>query len=72
MEEIRVNTMPHHVDLARIDLSDLQLLGQRHKDLKNGLSAPPKLTVKSVANMSMSAAPPLHCRMYTTSRRAPA
>ena len=30
---------------------DLQLLGQRHKDLKNGLSAPPKLTAKSVANM---------------------
>ena len=30
---------------------DLQLLGQRHKDLKNGLSAPPKLTLKSVANM---------------------
>jgi len=30
---------------------DLQLLGQRHKDLKNGLSAPPKLTPASVANM---------------------
>ncbi|WP_298561236.1 alpha-hydroxy acid oxidase [uncultured Aliiroseovarius sp.] len=30
---------------------DLQVLGQRHKDLKNGLSAPPKLTVKSVADM---------------------
>ena len=30
---------------------DLQVLGQRHKDLKNGLSAPPKLTPKSVANM---------------------
>ncbi|ARE82089.1 FMN-dependent alpha-hydroxy acid dehydrogenase [Roseovarius sp. TM1035] len=30
---------------------DLQMLGQRHKDLKNGLSAPPKLTPKSVANM---------------------
>lgn len=30
---------------------DLQVLGQRHKDLKNGLSAPPKLTVKSVTNM---------------------
>jgi L-lactate dehydrogenase (cytochrome) len=30
---------------------DLQMLGQRHKDLKNGLSAPPKLTAKSVANM---------------------
>ncbi|HSF63195.1 MAG TPA: alpha-hydroxy acid oxidase, partial [Paracoccaceae bacterium] len=30
---------------------DLQILGQRHKDLKNGLSAPPKLTVKSIADM---------------------
>ena len=30
---------------------DLQVLGQRHKDLKNGLSAPPKLTIKSIANM---------------------
>ncbi|MDD9923914.1 MAG: alpha-hydroxy acid oxidase [Boseongicola sp.] len=30
---------------------DLQILGQRHKDLKNGLSAPPKLTAASVANM---------------------
>lgn len=30
---------------------DLQVLAQRHKDLKNGLSAPPKLTAKSVANM---------------------
>ncbi|NNK77099.1 MAG: alpha-hydroxy-acid oxidizing protein [Litoreibacter sp.] len=31
---------------------DLQLLGQRHKDLKNGLSAPPKLTVTSMANLA--------------------
>jgi L-lactate dehydrogenase (cytochrome) len=30
---------------------DLQILGQRHKDLKNGLSAPPKFTVKSIADM---------------------
>jgi len=30
---------------------DLQVLGQRHKDLKNGLSAPPKLTVANVLNM---------------------
>ncbi len=30
---------------------DLQILGQRHKDIKNGLSAPPKLTVSSVTNM---------------------
>jgi len=30
---------------------DLQIMGQRHKDIKNGLSAPPKLTPASVANM---------------------
>ena len=31
---------------------DLQILGQRHKDLKNGLSAPPKLTVRTMANLA--------------------
>ena len=31
---------------------DLQILGQRHKDLKNGLSAPPKLTAKTIANLA--------------------
>jgi L-lactate dehydrogenase (cytochrome) len=36
---------------AAIITVDLQLLGQRHKDVKNGLSAPPKLTPASVANM---------------------
>jgi L-lactate dehydrogenase (cytochrome) len=30
---------------------DLQIQGQRHKDLKNGLTAPPKLTVKNIVNM---------------------
>ncbi|MCH9832755.1 MAG: alpha-hydroxy-acid oxidizing protein, partial [Alphaproteobacteria bacterium] len=30
---------------------DLQILGQRHKDLKNGLSAPPKLTPTTIANL---------------------
>lgn len=30
---------------------DLQVLGQRHKDLKNGLSAPPKLTIANIINM---------------------
>ena len=30
---------------------DLQILGQRHKDLKNGLSTPPKLTLVNIANM---------------------
>ncbi len=31
---------------------DLQILGQRHKDLKNGLSAPPKMTPATIANLS--------------------
>ena len=31
---------------------DLQVLGQRHKDLKNGLSAPPKPTLKNIINLS--------------------
>ena len=31
---------------------DLQILGQRHKDLKNGLSAPPKPTLKNLINLS--------------------
>jgi len=30
---------------------DLQLMGQRHKDIKNGLSAPPKPTVTNLINM---------------------
>jgi L-lactate dehydrogenase (cytochrome) len=30
---------------------DLQILGQRHKDIKNGLSAPPKPTVKNLINL---------------------
>ena len=31
---------------------DLQILGQRHKDLKNGLTVPPKLTLKTMANLA--------------------
>ena len=31
---------------------DLQILGQRHKDLKNGLSAPPKFTLASMADLA--------------------
>jgi L-lactate dehydrogenase (cytochrome) len=30
---------------------DLQILGQRHKDIKNGLSTPPKPTLKNIINM---------------------
>ena len=31
---------------------DLQLSGQRHKDLKNGLSAPPRLTLPNLLNLA--------------------
>ena len=31
---------------------DLQILGQRHKDLKNGLSAPPKLTPATILDLA--------------------
>jgi L-lactate dehydrogenase (cytochrome) len=31
---------------------DLQILGQRHKDLRNGLTAPPRLTLTNMLNMA--------------------
>ncbi|MYN44884.1 L-lactate dehydrogenase [Pseudoduganella sp. FT93W] len=31
---------------------DLQVLGQRHKDLRNGLSAPPRLTLANMLNLA--------------------
>ncbi|MEM7319617.1 MAG: alpha-hydroxy acid oxidase [Pseudomonadota bacterium] len=46
---------------------DLQVMGQRHKDLKNGLSAPPKLTAKSIANMMTKI--PWGLEMLGTKRR---
>ncbi|QXT40614.1 alpha-hydroxy acid oxidase [Gymnodinialimonas ceratoperidinii] len=46
---------------------DLQIMGQRHKDIKNGLSAPPKLTPKSVANMMTKV--PWGLEMLGTKRR---
>ncbi len=46
---------------------DLQILGQRHKDLKNGLSAPPKLTLANLLNMATK--PRLCLGMAGTRRR---
>ncbi|WP_026618018.1 alpha-hydroxy acid oxidase [Ensifer aridi] len=46
---------------------DLQILGQRHKDLRNGLSAPPRLTPK---HLWMMATRPRWCmKMLGTKRR---
>ncbi|MDG3040870.1 alpha-hydroxy acid oxidase [Roseicyclus marinus] len=46
---------------------DLQILGQRHKDLKNGLSAPPKLTPSSILNLATKV--PWGLEMLQTKRR---
>jgi len=47
---------------------DLQILGQRHKDLRNGLSAPPKLTLPNLMNMATK---PRWCwGMLNTRRRS--
>ena len=46
---------------------DLQILGQRHKDIRNGLSAPPKFTPKHIWQMATR---PLWCaQMLGTKRR---
>ena len=45
---------------------DLQIMGQRHKDLRNGLSAPPKLTPKHLWQMATS---PLWCIGMAQTRR---
>ncbi|QOD12211.1 alpha-hydroxy-acid oxidizing protein [Psychrobacter sp. 28M-43] len=36
---------------ALILTADLQVMGQRHKDIKNGLSAPPKPTLTNIINL---------------------
>lgn len=46
---------------------DLQILGQRHMDLKNGLSAPPKPTLKNMANLATKV--PWGLEMLGTKRR---
>ena len=46
---------------------DLQILGQRHKDLKNGLSAPPRLTLPNILDMMIR--PRWSLEMLATKRR---
>ena len=47
---------------------DLQILGQRHKDIKNGLSVPPKITPKQIFEMAIK---PRWCaQMLATKRRS--
>nr|WP_269751219.1 alpha-hydroxy acid oxidase [Acuticoccus mangrovi] len=47
---------------------DLQILGQRHKDVRNGLSAPPKMTPQVIADLVQH---PAWCmKMLGTKRRS--
>ena len=45
---------------------DLQVLGQRHKDIKNGLTAPPKPTLANILNLMMK---PRWCLGMAKTRR---
>lgn len=45
---------------------DLQIIGQRHKDIKNGLSVPPKLNIKNIINLLSK---PRWCGNMLTTRR---
>ena len=46
---------------------DLQILGQRHKDIKNDLTAPPRLTLKNILNIATK--PHWALGMLATKRR---
>jgi L-lactate dehydrogenase (cytochrome) len=52
---------------AMVITLDLQIMGQRHKDLKNGLSAPPKFTLASMADLATKW--PWGIEMLQTKRR---
>jgi L-lactate dehydrogenase (cytochrome) len=53
---------------ALVLTADLQILGQRHNDIRNGLSAPPKMTVKNLWQMATR---PAWCMgMLKTKRRS--
>ena len=53
---------------ALVLTADLQILGQRHKDVRNGLSAPPKFTPKHIWQMATR---PAWCMgMLQTQRRS--
>jgi L-lactate dehydrogenase (cytochrome) len=46
---------------------DLQILGQRHKDIRNGMSVPPRMTVRNLLNLMMK--PRWTIGVIRTSRR---
>ncbi|MDO4693714.1 MAG: alpha-hydroxy acid oxidase [Eikenella sp.] len=52
---------------ALVLTADLQVLGQRHKDIKNGMSAPPKPTIRNLINLATK--PEWCLGMLNTERR---
>lgn len=50
---------------ALVVTMDLQVFGQRHKDIKNGLSTPPKMTLRNLMNI---AGKPRWCRKMLATR----
>lgn len=50
---------------ALVVTMDLQVFGQRHKDIKNGLSTPPKMTLRNMINI---AGKPRWCRQMLATR----
>ncbi len=50
MERLIDRAQAANVSALQLTL-DLQILGQRHKDIKNGLSAPPKPTLSNLLNL---------------------
>jgi len=51
---------------ALVLTADLQIMGQRHKDIRNGLSVPPKITMSSLLNIAMH---PAWCLRMLGSKR---
>lgn len=50
---------------ALVVTMDLQVFGQRHKDIKNGLSTPPKMTLRNMLNI---ASKPRWCRLMLATK----
>ncbi|WP_275694071.1 alpha-hydroxy acid oxidase [Alcaligenes ammonioxydans] len=67
IENLIVRAKAAHCSALVLTL-DLQVLGQRHKDIKNGLTTPPRLTVPNLLNLATK---PYWCRnMLRTHRRS--
>ena len=65
MERLMDRARAAHCSALMLTL-DLQVLGQRHKDLKNGMTAPPKPTLANILNLMLK---PRWCLGMARTRR---